>query len=118
MKRISDKRPWGGFEQFTLNEKSTVKILTIKPGQSPSVQKHKYRSEFWVMLDNPVKITLGNKKFKTKKGDEIIIKKGQIHTAEAYSKTARILEIAFGKFDEDDIVRLKDKYGRVNGKEK
>jgi mannose-6-phosphate isomerase-like protein (cupin superfamily) len=118
MKRVSDKRPWGGFEQFTLNEKSTVKILTINPGESPSVQKHSHRSEFWVMLDNPVKVTRGNKSFRAKKGDEIFIKKGQVHTAEAYSKTARILEIAFGYFDEDDIIRLKDKYGRADGKKK
>jgi len=113
MKKKSDKRPWGNFRQFTLNEKSTVKILTINPRQSPSVQKHKNRNELWVMLDNPAKITLNNKTFKAKKGDEIIIKKGQVHTAEAYSKPLRILEISFGKFDEKDITRLKDKYGRT-----
>ncbi|MAH07147.1 mannose-6-phosphate isomerase [Candidatus Pacearchaeota archaeon] len=118
MKKKSDKRPWGGFEQFTLNEESTVKILTIKPHQSPSVQKHKHRSEFWVILDNPIKVTLGNRTFRAVKDQEIFIKKGQVHTAEAYSKTARILEISFGKFDENDITRLKDKYGRVNDKKK
>ena len=113
MKKKSDKRPWGWFRQFTLNEKSTVKILTIKPGQSPSVQKHRNRSEFWVILDNPVKVTVGNKIFRAIRDDEILIRKGQVHTAEAYSKTARILEIAFGKFDEKDITRIKDKYGRA-----
>jgi mannose-6-phosphate isomerase len=113
MIKKSDKRPWGGFRQFTLNEKSTVKILTINPRQSPSVQKHKYRSEFWVMLDNPAKITVGKKVFRANKGDEIMIKKGQVHSAEAYSKTCRILELSFGKFVENDIIRLKDKYGRA-----
>jgi len=113
MEKKSDKRPWGNFRQFTLNEKSTIKILTINPHHSPSVQKHKNRSEFWVMLDNPAKITIGKKNFKAKKGDEILIKKGQVHTAEAYSKPSRILEISFGKFDEKDIIRLKDKYGRT-----
>jgi len=118
MKRVSDKRPWGGFEQFTLNEKSTVKILTINPGQALSTQKHKNRNELWVLLDNPAKITVGKKTFRAKKGSEILIKKGQIHTIEAYSEVVRILEIAFGNFNEDDIIRLKDKYGRVNEKTK
>jgi mannose-6-phosphate isomerase-like protein (cupin superfamily) len=65
------------------------------------------------MLDNPAKITVGKKTFRAKKDDEIFIRKGQIHTAEAYSKTARILEIAFGHFNEKDITRLKDRYGRA-----
>jgi len=112
MRKKSDKRPWGNFRQFTLNEKSTIKILNINPHQSLSVQKHKNRDEFWVILNNPAKITLGNKTFKATKGDEILIKKGQIHTAEAYSKPLRILEISFGKFKEKDEIRLKDKYGR------
>ena len=31
MKTFKVKRPWGTFTQFTHNEKSTVKILEIKP---------------------------------------------------------------------------------------
>ena len=41
MKKKSVEKPWGGFEQFTLNEISTVKILTIKPGQTFSLQNIK-----------------------------------------------------------------------------
>lgn len=113
MKKKSEKRPWGNFRQFTLNEKSTVKILTINPHQSLSFQKHKNRNEFWVILDNPAKITLGKRIFKAKKEDEVLIRKGQVHSAEAYSKPSRILEISIGKFDEKDETRLKDKYGRT-----
>ena len=113
MKKINEKRPWGGFEQFTLNEISTVKILTIKPKQKFSLQYHNNRKEFWRFLDNPAKVTLGKKIFKVKKGDEIVIPKKTNHRIEAYSKTVRVLEISFGKFNEKDIVRLEDKYGRV-----
>lgn len=113
MKRYEEKRPWGKFERFTLNEISTVKIITVKPRQKLSVQYHHKREEFWRFLDNPARVTLGKKTFKVKIGDEVVIPKKAIHTVEALSKPVRFLEIAFGKFDENDIVRLEDRYGRV-----
>lgn len=113
MKLYKETRPWGGFERFTLNKLSTVKILLIKPGQKFSLQYHKNRKEFWKFLDNPAKVTLGNKIFQAKKGDEIIIPKKTNHRIQAYSKPVRVLEISFGKFDEKDIIRIEDAYGRV-----
>jgi len=113
MKKRSEKRPWGGFEQFTLNEKSTVKILTINPKQAFSLQYHKGRKEFWRFLDNPAKIKVGSRTFKVKKGDEITISKGTKHRIEALNKPVHVLEISFGDFKEKDIVRLEDKYGRA-----
>lgn len=112
MKRY-DKRPWGGFEIFSLNKKSTVKILTIKPKQRFSLQYHKYRDELWVFLDNSARVTLGKKIFNAKKGDEIHVNRKQAHRIQAFSKPVSILEISFGKFYEDDIVRLEDDYGRI-----
>ena len=113
MKKYSEKRPWGGFEQFTLNEISTVKILTIKPKQKFSLQFHKKRREFWRFLDNPAKVTLGKKTIRVKKGDEIFIPLKTNHRIEAYSKPVNVLEISLGKFNEKDIIRIEDKYGRV-----
>ena len=113
MKRSKDKRPWGNFEQFTLNETSTVKILTIKRGMRTSLQKHKRRKEFWKALDTPVKVTIGKKTFKIKKDDEALIKKGQLHRFHGLGKDARVLEISFGKFDEKDIKRTEDDFGRA-----
>lgn len=118
MKKYSEKRPWGNFERFTINEKSTVKILTIKPKQKFSLQYHKNRKEFWKFLDNPAKVTLGKKTIRVKKGDEIFVPAKTLHRIEAYYKPVRVLEIAFGEFDEKDIVRIEDAYGRIvkNGK--
>jgi len=107
------KKPWGDFERFTLNEISTVKILTIKPGEKFSLQYHNKRKEFWKFLDNPAKVTVGKKSFRVKKGDMIIVPIKTNHRIEAYSKTVQVLEISLGKFDETDIKRLEDIYGRV-----
>ena len=112
MKKYKENRPWGGFERFTFNEKSTVKILTIKPKQKFSLQYHKNREEFWLFLDGPAKVTIGKKIIKAKKGDEIFIPKKTLHRIEALSKPVHVLEIAFGKFRENDIIRIEDIYGR------
>jgi len=112
MKRLTSRRPWGGFEQFTLNEQTTVKILFVKAKAKLSLQTHKYRKEFWRVLDNPVRVTVGNKTWKAVKDEEIMIPRGAKHRLEGLSKPGRILEIAFGKFDEKDIKRIEDVYGR------
>lgn len=113
MKKHKEKRPWGGFERFTLNEKSTVKILTIKPKQEFSLQYHKKRKEFWKFLDAHAKVTLGKRIFTAKKGDEVVIKPRTLHRIEAFSKPVNVLEISFGNFSEDDVERVEDKYGRI-----
>ncbi|MBS3099212.1 phosphomannose isomerase type II C-terminal cupin domain [Candidatus Pacearchaeota archaeon] len=112
MKKKVVNKPWGFEEQFTLNEISSVKILYVKPGRKLSLQKHKNRSEFWKVLES-VKVWIGNKKIEAIKGDEFMIKKGQLHRLEGLKKTGSVLEISFGKFDENDIERIEDDYGRV-----
>ena len=113
MKKYKEKRPWGGFEQFTLNEISTVKILTIKAKKRLSLQLHKNRKEFWRFLDGPAKVTLGEKTFIAEKGEEFIINKKIKHRIEGLDNDVHVLEISFGKFDEEDIVRVEDDFGRV-----
>jgi len=113
MKKLVSNRPWGKFEQFTLNESSTVKIITINARKRTSLQFHKNRSEFWKVLDNPVKVTIRKKTFTAKKGDEIFIPKKTKHRLQGLSNEARVLEISFGNFDEKDIVRIEDDFGRA-----
>jgi mannose-6-phosphate isomerase len=71
------KKPWGSFDQYTLNERSTVKILTINPGASTSLQSHKHRKEFWVTLDKGIRVQIGIEKIRLRKGSNILVKKGK-----------------------------------------
>ncbi len=114
MKTHKQKRPWGYFEQFTQEENCTVKIININPNSKLSLQYHNFRDEFWRVLDGEVIFTLNDKKIEAKAGDELFVPKKAIHCIKAKQNPARILEIAFGHFDENDIVRLQDDYGRVN----
>jgi mannose-1-phosphate guanylyltransferase/mannose-1-phosphate guanylyltransferase/mannose-6-phosphate isomerase len=107
------KRPWGAFRQFTANEQSTVKIITIAAGGELSLQYHNDRSEFWRIISGHPTVTIGEKVTRAKAGDEFLIAKKKQHRIKAGKDGAMFLEIAFGAFDEKDITRLADKYGRV-----
>jgi mannose-6-phosphate isomerase-like protein (cupin superfamily) len=107
-----EKRPWGNFEKFTENEVSTVKIITVNPGEAFSLQHHAKRDEFWRILSGRGLITIGEESKSIKEGDEYFIKRGTNHRVEASEEAVVFLEIAFGEFDEQDITRVEDKYGR------
>jgi mannose-6-phosphate isomerase-like protein (cupin superfamily) len=108
-----DIRPWGIFERFTQNEQSSVKIITVNAGEAFSLQKHANRSEFWRILAGSANIIVGDETQEGRAGDQFFIPKGVVHRAEAGSSGLQFLEIAFGDFDEKDIVRLEDRYGRI-----
>jgi mannose-6-phosphate isomerase-like protein (cupin superfamily) len=110
-------KPWGGFVQYVHNQEVTVKIITVDSGEKLSLQKHKYRDEVWVPLDNGLIATVdGEKTYLWRDKDfmfPVQIPRGAVHTMENDGlHSARFLEISFGHFDEDDIERLDDKYGR------
>ena len=109
----NDKRPWGSFRQFTENEASTIKTISVDAGQRLSLQYHEKRSEFWCVLSGNPQVTIGDRVEQAKPGDEFTIPIQTIHRIEALDNKVEILEIAFGEFDENDIVRLDDAYGRV-----
>jgi mannose-6-phosphate isomerase len=114
MQKYTEERPWGKFEQFTKNESTTVKIITVNAGQSLSLQYHKKRAEFWRIISGEGLITVGNKSVLGKNGDEFFISPGENHRVKAGDESeVTFLEISTGDFDENDIVRLEDKYGRV-----
>lgn len=112
MKKHVEKRPWGSFERFCDNAVCTVKIIAVNPNEELSLQYHKHRDEFWKVLQGKPKLVIGDKTINGKEGDEFFVPKGTKHRISADKETVKVLEIAFGKFDENDIVRLEDKYRR------
>ncbi|WP_455370111.1 phosphomannose isomerase type II C-terminal cupin domain [[Eubacterium] cellulosolvens] len=111
-KIIEDIRPWGRFKQYACNEKCSVKIITVNPNQMLSSQAHKKRDELMVILDDELKVELDDQTLLPKPGDEIVIKRNTKHRVSSSGKQARILEVSFGFFDENDIERFEDIYGR------
>jgi mannose-6-phosphate isomerase len=107
-------KPWGRFEQYAHNVPCTVKIITVKPGGTLSRQYHHRRDELWVVLDAGAQVELGDKVLRPEPEEKLFIPRGTVHRLSCYGeRPIRILEVSFGQFDEDDIVRLEDIYGRI-----
>lgn len=108
-----EERPWGDFERFTLNEQTTVKIVHVKAGEAISLQTHANRDEFWRVLSGSGTVHAGNEEKTANPGDTFFNARGAEHRVEAGPEGLSFLEIAFGEFDESDISRLEDRYGRA-----
>ena len=111
---VKVEKPWGRFEQYTHNLPSTVKIITVAPGGVLSRQYHHRRDELWVVLDEGARVELDGEVLHPDAEEKLFIPRETIHRLYCTgSSPVRVLEISFGEFDEDDIVRLEDVYGRV-----
>lgn len=109
-----DERPWGRFTQYALNRECTVKVIEVEPDGQLSLQRHGDRDELWVALDTGLEFTIGDESFEAEVGVPFLVTAGTLHRVRGVGDaSARFLEVAFGQFDEDDIERLDDVYGRA-----
>ncbi|KKW19348.1 MAG: hypothetical protein UY63_C0016G0018 [Parcubacteria group bacterium GW2011_GWA2_51_10] len=119
---VRSVRPWGIFYGWDGGQKWYLKTHYVNPGNRTSLQYHNRRSECWILVDGDATATLTNpsgkkKNHKLRLGQLFSIGKGAIHRFSS-KRGGVIVEVAFGHFDEDDIVRLEDDYGRVKSKQK
>lgn len=112
-KPFLEKRPWGEELWITRNTPSMVKIITVLPGESLSLQYHHNRDEYWRILSGDGRAQIGEETIELKTGTDCYVPRETKHRLHGGSSTLVLLELAFGDFDEKDIVRLEDKYGRT-----
>lgn len=107
-------RPWGWFEVLDEGKNFKAKKIQINPGKSISLQRHKKRSEHWVVVLGTATITKDKKTFNLYENESTYIKINQIHRiSNNTKKNLQIIEVQSGKYlGEDDIERLEDFYGR------
>ena len=111
---ITVEKPWGEFQQYTHNLPSTVKVITVRTGGALSLQYHNKRDELWVVLDPGAQVEVGDQLLKPEPEETVFIPRRTPHRLSAIGEEpVRILEISLGEFDENDIVRLEDIYGRL-----
>lgn len=108
-----EERPWGVFRKFTNNTLSTVKILIVKPNEQLSLQSHNERREFWRVIKGEGSFYINDKEISVSVGDEQYVPVGTKHQIKAGDEGIEVLEISLGHFNESDIIRYEDKYGRV-----
>jgi mannose-6-phosphate isomerase len=106
------ERPWGFFHQYAFNEDVTVSLMTVHPGQRLSLQSHVGRAELWIVLDDGAAVEVDDRVYHPKAGDEIWIPANAKHRLSSAGPTVRVLEVAFGNWQQDDITRYADDYSR------
>ena len=106
------ERPWGKFKQYANNQEVTVSLMTVNPGQRLSLQAHTGRAELWIVLDKGAIIQIGEKVINAEPGDEIWIPADTQHRLTSMEREVRVLEVAFGNWQQADITRLADDYNR------
>jgi mannose-6-phosphate isomerase len=106
------QRPWGNFSQYAHNQPVTVSFMTINPHSRLSLQAHSRRSELWIVIDLGAVIQVDEKIFHPNPGDEIWIPAGSKHRLSSTVSSCRVLEVAFGDWQQDDITRFDDDYDR------
>ncbi|MBI5469889.1 adenylyltransferase/cytidyltransferase family protein [Candidatus Kaiserbacteria bacterium] len=109
-------RPWGDFYGWDSGKTWYVKTIYVKPGKRLSLQYHKNRSERWVLVEGDATAVIieNGKTVETplKVGETFMVEKGTTHRLTS-EKGGILVEVAVGSsFDENDIVRIDDDFGR------
>ena len=110
-----ETRPWGTYEIIYNDATNWTKLLTVEPGESLSLQYHHYRAEYWLPLDIGLQARIRNEFLDLQPGVRYTVPRETVHRLMNPShRPARLIEVAVGPVvSETDIVRLSDKYGRL-----
>lgn len=106
------QRPWGSFKQYANNQEVTVSLMTVLPGQRLSAQSHTGRAELWIALDDGAAVQVDERLYHPARGEEIWIPAGAKHRLSSTGPAVRVLEVAFGNWQQADITRYEDDYNR------
>ncbi len=108
-------RPWGSYQNINSTKSYKIKKLTVMPGKKLSLQRHKKRSEHWIVIEGTATVTKGNNTFTLNKNESTFISIKEKHRLENKTKKPLIIiEVQTGTyFGEDDIERFEDMYGRI-----
>jgi len=106
-------KPWGHETIWAKTDAYVGKILHIKAGEALSVQYHTVKDETVYLMSGQLKYRIweGDKPVDVKLeiGDAFRVTPGTVHQMEA-DTDCDILEVSTPHLD--DVVRLKDRYGR------
>lgn len=106
------ERPWGSYQVLGENP-VCVKIITVNPNSRLSLQVHEHRSEIWFALDSGLQAVVGDNLITLEPLQRIRIGQGEKHRLiNETNRELRVVELMYGTYDEADIFRLDDDYGR------
>jgi mannose-1-phosphate guanylyltransferase/mannose-6-phosphate isomerase len=119
MSFVSEDRPWGRWQVVHEEAAATVKILTVEPGQMLSLQSHENRDELWQPLGP------GLVRYTTREDGDMpnaeVMSEGKVYAIRRNMRhrlinptefAVSVVEVIKGRYDESDIIRYQDAYGR------
>ena len=109
-------RPWGFYISIVEGLRWQVKLITVKPGASLSLQMHHHRSEHWVVVKGTAKIEIDDRKILLNENQSTYIPVCSKHRLSNPGKIPlELIEVQSGPYlGEDDIKRFEDTYDRIN----
>lgn len=106
-------RPWGQFKQYAHNAECTVSLMEVQPGQRLSLQSHTGRAELWIVMDAGAQVQVGETIRECEVWEEIWIPANEKHRLSCVGdEPCRVLEVAFGNWQQADIKRYEDDFNR------
>ncbi|NTU76645.1 MAG: mannose-1-phosphate guanylyltransferase/mannose-6-phosphate isomerase [Alphaproteobacteria bacterium] len=108
-------RPWGWYENVARGDGFQVKHIFVHPGRSLSLQKHRRRAEHWVVVAGVAEVECDGVKKTVQTNESAFIPLGATHRLSNPGKIElHLVEVQSGDYlGEDDIIRLKDSFGRA-----
>ncbi len=107
-------RPWGYYESIDMGERFQVKRIVVIPSGILSLQKHRHRSEHWVVVKGTAEVTIGDTVRSVHENESVYLPIGCIHRMANKGKIPlELIEVQTGSYlGEDDIERIEDVYKR------
>ena len=107
-------RPWGSWQSLLSGPGYQIKLLEIKPGCKPSLQRHNHRSEHWIVVAGTAVVTRDSDVIEVPLNESVFIPLGAVHRIENRGdEMLQVIEVQVGGYlGEDDIVRLEDDWAR------
>lgn len=106
------QRPWGSFTNLASGDGWHLKVIAINPKSRLSLQSHTKRSETWVIVEGDVGTVIEGDEARHKPGATIHVPTGTKHRLFS-EHGGKLVEVSFGTFEEGDITRYEDDYGRA-----
>lgn len=108
-------RPWGHYDTIDKGSRYQVKLISVLPGQSLSLQLHYHRAEHWIVVSGTANVICGDKELILSENQSTYIPLGVKHSLSNPGKVPlELIEVQSGSYlGEDDIVRFEDRYGRL-----
>ena len=106
------EKSWGHYRVLDKGNGYKVKTLHLLPKKGISLQAHKHRSEYWIVVEGKADLLFPATRT-LNLHDSVVINKNELHQVKNnYKEPCTLVEVQYGeKVEEEDIIRYAIDYG-------